>query len=224
MLSKVLTGKDAERAQPVTFTLVPPRSFTPKPAEKADDEPKKAPPEDDEQQRLLRMEVQRLEGELQRAKQDSFELGRKEGEQRARAEIMLVIERMTASIADLAGMRRELRQRAEKDVVNLSLLIARRILHREVNVDANALTALARIVFERLARAESYQVTVHSQFAVAIKSALTGRLVSRVEIDPDDRCPAGTFIVRSEEGVIDASIDSQLDEISRGLTDRLSRA
>ena len=48
----------------------------------------------------------------------------------------------------------EIRRRAEKDVVQLSLLIAKRILHRELCVDEGALTALARVVFERLARAE----------------------------------------------------------------------
>jgi flagellar biosynthesis/type III secretory pathway protein FliH len=32
----------------------------------------------------------------------------------------------------------------------------------------------------------------------------------------------GTFVIRSSEGTMDASLDAQLDEISRGLTDRLS--
>jgi flagellar biosynthesis/type III secretory pathway protein FliH len=106
--------------------------------------------------------------------------------------------------------------------VQLSLLISKRVLHRELNVDTNALTALARVVFERLARAESYRVTVHPQFAAAIKAALSGRLISRVEIDADTDSPPGTFLIRSEEGSIDASVDTQLEEIGRGLTDRLA--
>jgi flagellar assembly protein FliH len=176
----------------------------------------------EEENRILRTTVERLQHELAAAKRDAFESGRQAGEQKARAEIVPVMERMSASIADLTGMRQELGRRAEKDVVQLSLLIARRVLHRELNVDTNALTALARVVFERLARAESYRVTVHPQFVSSIKAALSGRLSSRIEIDADANSPPGTFLIRSEEGSIDASVDTQLEEIGRGLTDRLA--
>ena len=176
----------------------------------------------EDENRILRADMERLRHELAAAKRDAFEAGRQAGEQKARAEIVPVMERMSASIADLTGMRQELGRRAEKDVVQLSLLIARRVLHRELNVDTNALTALARVVFERLARAESYRVTVHPQFVSSIKAALSGRLSSRSEIDADANSPPGTFLIRSEEGSIDASVDTQLEEIGRGLTDRLA--
>jgi flagellar assembly protein FliH len=170
----------------------------------------------------LRTRIEQLEIELAAAKRDAFEAGRQQGDQKARSEMLPVIERMNASLSELTAMRQDLRRRAENDVVKLSLLIARRVLHREVTVDHTALNALARVVFERLARAESYRVTVHPQFAGPMKSALSGRLTSRVEIDADSRCPLGTFVVRSEEGTVDASVDSQLEEIGHGLTDRLT--
>ena len=217
MLSKVLSGRDAERAQPLAFSfaaaepMVPPNRDSAAKDDAAEDE-----------NRILRANVERLQQEVAAAKRDAFEAGRQAGEQKARAEIVPVMERVNASIADLTGMRHEMRRRAEKDVVQLSLLIARRVLHRELNVDTNALTALARVVFERLARAESYRVTVHPQFAASIKAALSGRLSSRVEIDSDADSPQGTFLIRCEEGSIDASVDTQLEEIGHGLTDRLA--
>ena len=212
MLSKVLSGKDTERAQPVVFSFA---SVT-----QSEPPSKKAP--DDDECGALRAQIQRLESELPAVKRDAFETGRQQGEQKARTEIAPVIERMNGSLAELAGMRHELRRRAEKDVVQLALLIAKKVLHRELNVDTNALTALARVVFERLARAESYRVTVNPQFAGPMKAALSGRLSSRVEIDSDASAPLGTFLIRSEEGSIDASVDAQLEEISHGLTDRLA--
>jgi flagellar assembly protein FliH len=217
MLSKVLSGREAERAQPLIFSFATaePIAVPNRDAAAKDDAA-------EDESRILRAHVERLESELAAAKRDAFESGRQAGEQKARAEIAPVIERMNASIADLTGMRDELRRRAEKDVVQLSLLIARRVLHRELNVDASALTALARVVFERLARSEAYRVTVHPQFATCIQAALSGRLTSRVEIDADANSPPGTFLIRSEEGSIDASVDTQLEEIGRGLTDRLA--
>ena len=84
------------------------------------------------------------------------------------------------------------------------------------------LTAIARVAFERLTRSESYRVTVHPQFASAVTSVLPGNHLSRVQIDQDPNCALGTLIIHSGEGTIDASIDAQLEEISRGLTDRLA--
>ena len=106
--------------------------------------------------------------------------------------------------------------------MELSLRIARRILHRELNIDHNALNALARVVFDRLSRSESWELTVHPQFAEAVRASLPAGSVSKIRIETDPSCVPGTFIVRSAEGTIDASIDSQLTEIDHGLTDRLA--
>jgi flagellar assembly protein FliH len=165
--------------------------------------------------------VQQLEAEVAAVRRNSFDAGQRQGEQQARADIAPVIERMNASIAEITALRGEIRHRAEKDLVQLALLIARRVLHRELSVDPNALTALARVVFERLARAETYRVTVHPSFVAAITAALPASQSARVQIEPDPHCAVGTLTIRSEEGLIDASVDSQLEEISRGLTDRL---
>jgi flagellar biosynthesis/type III secretory pathway protein FliH len=89
-------------------------------------------------------------------------------------------------------------------------------------VDDSALTALARVVFDRLARAESYLVVVHPQFAAAVGAALRGNRTGQVRVEPDPDCALGTFIVRTGDGLIDASVEAQLEEIGRGLTDRLA--
>ncbi|MDE3195079.1 MAG: hypothetical protein KGN84_01960, partial [Acidobacteriota bacterium] len=212
MLSKVLTGADAARAQPIAFAHA-----VPAPARPTVERDKDC----DGEIENLRAQVRRLESEIPAAKRESFEAGRRQGEQAARADLATTLERMNASIAELAGHRAELRARAEKDLVLLALLIAKRVLHRELNIDPNALTALARVVFERLARAESYKIQVHPQFAQAIQGAVTGRVAARVEIQPDPGLAPGAFVIHSDEGTIDASMDTQLEEISRGLMDRL---
>jgi flagellar assembly protein FliH len=216
MLSKVLSGRGREHVEPATFASANTR-YSPAPA-------REAPSAAEAELKALRERVRQLEAELAAAKRDSFDSGYRQGEQQARAEIGPVIERMNGSIAEMTGFRGEMRCRAEKDVVQLALLIARRILHRELSVDPNALTALARVIFERLARAEAYHVTVHPSFVPAITAALPATQVSRVHIEADPRCAVGTLTIRSDEGQVDASVDSQLEEISRGLTDRLAQA
>jgi flagellar assembly protein FliH len=168
--------------------------------------------------------IKRLEQEVAAARRQGLEAGRAEGEQQARAEFEPVIAKMNSAIAELAGMRSEMRRRAERDVVQLALLIAKRVLHRELNVDESAIAALARVAFERLTRAESYKVTVHPRFAQAIAAAVPAAIAPQVRIEPDPAREPGTLIIDSPDGRIDASIHTQLEEIGRGLTDRLARA
>ena len=175
----------------------------------------------DEERAMLRETVRRLEIQHAAARREAFDAGRDEGIQQTRAELEPVVERMNASLSEMTGLRSEMRHRAEKDVVRLALLIAKRVLHRELIVDEGALTAIARVAFERMTRAESYQVTVHPRFAAAITAALPARQLARVRIEADAACAPGTLIVHSPEGMIDASVDAQLDEIGRGLTDRI---
>ena len=161
---------------------------------------------------------------LDAERQRSFEAGKRQGESVARAELAPVLERLNASLAEIVSLRSDLRRRAERDVVRLALLIAKRVLHRELTVDSGALTALARFAFERLAHSESYRVTVHPHFAPAIAAALPASAAERVRIEPDPAYAPGTLIVNSPEGTIDASVDAQLEEIGRGLADRLDSA
>jgi flagellar assembly protein FliH len=172
----------------------------------------------------LRERLLQLESQMAAERREAFEAGKQQGEQQARAALQPVLDRLNASIAGVLEMRPDLRRRAERDVVQLALLIAKRVLHRQLSVDQEALTAIARVAFERLTRSELYRVIVNPQFAAAVTSALSGGHSAHVRIDPDPNCAPGTLTIHSAEGTIDASVDTQLEEISRGLTDRLSGA
>jgi flagellar assembly protein FliH len=216
MLSKVLKGAGARAVPAMSFaTAAAPTSGTVR-------TPAAERPASSEAQAALLEKIRSLEAAVALTKQEAFDAGRVQGEQQARAVLVPVMERMNASIAEIVNLRPELRRCAEKDAVELSLHIARRVLHRELTIDSNALNALARVVFDRLGRSEAWHLTVHPQFAEAIRASLPVGSAGRVQINIDAACAPGTFVVRCEDGTIDASVDSQLVEINRGLTDRLT--
>jgi flagellar assembly protein FliH len=220
MLSKVLSRANAGSVQPVVF---PQLSGCERDFEKRNRIDQSGIPDDTTDNAELQVKLHQLESQIATERQNSFESGRLHGEQQARAEIRPVIERLNASVTEVLSMRSDLRRRAEQDVVRLALLIAKRVLHRQLSVDETALVGIARVVFERLTRSESYRVTVHPQFAPAVASALPGNHAAHVQIEPDPDCAPGTLIIHSSEGTIDASVDAQLEEINRGLTDRLNK-
>ena len=66
---------------------------------------------------------------------EAFEAAGSRAISRRAPNLQPVLERLNASIAEILGMRPDLRRRAETDVVQLALLIAKRVLHRELSVD-----------------------------------------------------------------------------------------
>src|ERR1019366_6755337 len=223
MLSKVLGRGHTSSAQPLVFPDVP--GYKPGVDIRVSSESRDHPANRGNNDSAgLWEKLNELESRAATERREAFEAGRQQGEQEARAQLHPVLERLNASVTEVLAMRPDLRRRAERDVVQLALLIAKRVLHRQLSVDEGALTAIARVAFERLTRSESYRVTVHPQFAAAVTSALPGSHSARVQIDPDPNCAPGTLIIHSAEGTIDASVDAQLEEISRGLADRLADA
>ncbi|HEY3824615.1 MAG TPA: FliH/SctL family protein [Bryobacteraceae bacterium] len=223
MLSKVISRGNAASVQALVFPDLTGYERGRQDRGLARDTPNTAGHEENtaHENRVLREKLHQLESQSEAERRAAFEAGRREGESRANAELQPVLERLNASVTQVLAMRSDLRRSAERDVVKLSLLIAQRVLHRQLTVDEGALTAIARVAFERLMHSETYRVVVHPRFAAAVASAVPGSHSARIRLDPDPECAQGTLTIHSTEGTVDASVDAQLEEISRGLADRI---
>jgi flagellar assembly protein FliH len=109
-------------------------------------------------------------------------------------------------------------------VVHLALAIARRVVRREVAVDPGALHGLVIAALEKLQGQEIARVKVHPSHA-ALVSACLRQAVSggQVEVVPDAAREVGSVVFETSRGNLDASVDAQLQEIERGLADRLRK-
>ncbi len=159
---------------------------------------------------------------------DAHAAGLREGEaagkSRAAAEIQPVIERLARSIEEMGALRAQFRKEAESDMVRLSLAIARRILRRELAVDPDAMHGLVLGALEKLQSQEICRVRVHPSHAAQVTACLRKSVpASSVEVVADSAREPGSVIFETEHGNLDASVDSQLQEIERGLIDRLRK-
>lgn len=163
---------------------------------------------------------------VQQQLRQAYESGLKEGEAAGRRgaedEIRKAVEKLAATVAGIAGARTEVVRRAEADLVRLSIEIARRILHRESSVDASALEALVHAALEKLSSQEVYRVRVHPDQEPMVRACLQrmGRQAG-LEVVGDPSQERGGAIFEIAHGSLDASVDTQLREIERGLADRL---
>jgi flagellar assembly protein FliH len=129
---------------------------------------------------------------------------------------------LSRSIAGLAQMRAVIYKEAQGELLRLSIAIARRILHRELLVSPDILQSIVSVVLEKLDRQDVHRVRVHPAMAARLDQDLKNLSQQRpIEVTPDPTLAPGACIFETGRGNLDASIDSQLGEIERGLADRL---
>ena len=163
------------------------------------------------------------QAELARTREAAFQEGLRQGREQSAAEVKSAADRFGQMLRDLAGLKRKIRNEAEFDVLKLSLAIARRILHRELAVDSEAIQGLIHAALEKLANREISRVRVHPACVDAVRSALERiNTAPAIEICSDPTLRNGDLIFETALGELDASIDTQLQEIQRGFADRLS--
>jgi flagellar assembly protein FliH len=218
MLSKILSGAAGSAAP----RLIWPGSGGGAPARGAN-----SPPADDSGGRNPR-DVQRiaeLEQQVERAAREGREAGSREGQAAGRAqaaaELQPVLEKLARGIQEIAGLRPQLMRDAAAELVELSLSIARRVLHRELSVDPGALEGLVGAALQKLAGQEICRVRIHPELEPGVRQALAREGRGGLPLIADATLERGAILVETARGKLDASLETQFAEIGRGLADRL---
>ena len=163
-----------------------------------------------------------LAARLAALERDAFSKGFAQGERAGgeaaaqRGEAM--IRRLTETLGELTTLREQMIHQTERQMVQLALAIARRVVHREVSIDQDLLIAMARVALERLG--ESAQVTVRlspEDFDATSAVRSTQWTGTHVTVVADARVGRGGCRVESEFGAMDAGVDGQIHEIARAL-------
>ena len=155
-----------------------------------------------------------------------YERGYREGEAAARSADAEAIDakfrELANTIAGLAQLRSSIYQSSQADLLRLSVAIARRILHREILISPDVLEGIISVVLDKLDHQEVFRVRVHPGMVKRVEEQLK-RLAHRrtIQVAADPSMAPGGCVFQTGRGDIDASIESQLAEIERGLADHL---
>lgn len=152
---------------------------------------------------------------------DAESRGFAEGQMAAEAAMAAERARLAATVADVAALRRRVLDLAEHEVMQVASGMARRILHREVQLDPDILLAMARVALGRLGDQVAAVVSLHPQDLAAVSSSLPSGAGLRLEADAS--LPRGGCRIKAEHGEIDLGVDAQLDELSRLLLGETTR-
>ena len=153
---------------------------------------------------------------------EAFATGYAQGERagleagNTRAEAML--RRLAATLDELSTLRQTMIQQSERQLVELSLAIARRILRREVTLDGDLIIAMAHVALERLGDASSATIRLNPEdYAHTVQRHGEEWAGSRVRVIADPAVGRGGCQVESDFGHVDAGVEAQFDQVMRAL-------
>lgn len=156
--------------------------------------------------------------------QQGVAAGEAAGAQKAQARLDPVLASFSGIIAELEATGTRLRMEAEQAAVALALEVARRVLHREVASDPEAILGLVKAAFQKAAAKDTRRLRLSPEDSETIRENRSRlNLPQGVEITADRTLPRGSAIFETSRGELDASVDTQLVEIERGLADVLKR-
>lgn len=173
----------------------------------------------------VRAEIREAEAERDRirdeARREGLELAKADALERARADAAPVLELLRQAAARVGEKRAEVAALAERDLVKLALLVAAKIVKKEVAGGPVAIDNLRRAI-ELTAGRREIKVLLHEQDLARVDAILPDLRrefsdLQNIALEPSPAVEPGGVIVQTREGSVDATIAAQLDQIERGL-------
>ena len=150
-----------------------------------------------------------------------------EVEKRLRTEYEIKLQAARAPIARMAeefeAQKGTYFGRIEAEVIQLSLAIARKILHREAQVDPMLVAALVRIALEKMREGSSVTIRVGPGCGSNWRAYFAGvPSLTEVEVVEDTHLTDLDCVVDTELGSANFGLDAQMKEVEQGFFDLLA--
>jgi flagellar assembly protein FliH len=157
-------------------------------------------------------------------RREAFVEGVAAGRQQAEEQIRPAMEGLAQALAELSRLKEVVRDQATEDLVHLAVSIAARVIHREVAIDPDALTGLVKAAFAKVQSREINRVRLHPALEGLVRKSLEQcGAPKNLVLAADPGLKPGELFFETAQGILDASVETQLREIERGLIDKLDR-
>ena len=156
--------------------------------------------------------------ELRRAFQAGYDLGREE----ATGQLATVAESLVKSLEELAAFRGGLRERYERELLELALGVARKIVQQELAERPEIWLGLIRAAVRRVVDRERIAVRVPPRLLAFLRDALPELrasldAVKELDLVEDPSLPAGGCVIESRFGEVNLGVEAQLEAVERAL-------
>jgi len=179
---------------------------------------------------LLKGKDSLMDSEVKKIKSLFYRKGFEEGKKEAEASIIPLKKMFKQAIEELRVKKKNFLEESEKELVEMALAIAKKIIRKEVSVDRQVVREIAREALRRIADSPSQKIVVRinpkdwESIAQIDKEFFLPELSgSEVIIEKDESIGSGGCVVETENQMVDASIERQIEEIGRALMEEEKR-
>jgi flagellar assembly protein FliH len=178
-------------------------------------EPSQAPPRD-AAARLLAQAMADAERIRESAGAEGYEQGRAAGHADGAAEIARSASALSEAAAAIESLRGEVSDAVETDAIELALALAGKILAGAFQARPELVVEIVQGALRRISDRRRITVLVNPADLEVVRDALgeltaQGSGVELCDLQSDERVAAGSAIVRTAEGEVDASVATQLE-------------
>jgi flagellar assembly protein FliH len=159
----------------------------------------------------------------------AYQKGLVDGKSAARGEFEKALAELRGQITEavhhFSKDRADYFTRVETEVVRLSLSIARKILHRESQLDPFVLTGVVHVALQKLNSETKITIRAHHDEVRIWKDYFrqSEDIFPAVTVTADPSLSLGHVLLETEFGTTEISLDTQLKEIEQGFFDLLEQ-
>lgn len=169
------------------------------------------------------------EEELDQQLRDAFNSGLQEGKNLAERGLVNVFRALRGAAEGLRDLREKVIRESEDELLNLIMMVSRKVILREARADRSILENMVRSAVAGLSERDSVTIRLNPDDYAMITGGHGDYFRQELKSDQmhfkaDAAVLPGDCQIDTEMGTIDASIDAQLDEIHRRLLEERSVA
>lgn len=169
------------------------------------------------------------EDDLNQRTSEAFNAGLKEGKELAERGLLNVFRALRSSSEMIHNVRDKVLRESEDELINLVMLVARKVIVHEVTQDRSILVAVVQNAIAGLSAREEITVHINPDDYLLVTSGrdelLHNELLNeRLLLKPDPSIATGFCLVETAMGTIDASLEGQLEQIYRSLIEQRTAA
>ncbi len=144
--------------------------------------------------------------------------GEKKGFEFATQKLEPVLTMLQEALTQVGSIQEVTSQRIEKEIVELSLAIARQVICREISLDSEIVVCVAQEALSKVEDPGNIKIKMNTsdlQFLKEAKSQLTDRIanIDNVTLEAEESIQSGGCVIETDSGEIDARIEKQLQAI-----------
>lgn len=155
--------------------------------------------------------------------------GEKAGSEAERKKMEPLLNNLRRALVQLEEARREIHRAAEKQIVELALAVARKVVCREVSVNRDVIVDVVKEALKRVANQELIKIRVGPAALEILKNpaCLLAEEMDGYEsicIEEDKTISSGGCVIETQLGDIDARIEEQLRVLESAFKEELAKA